>query len=75
LAPALETIFRGCTSPVIANPNLISLSRTEWPPRSATRARFRVSAPPRRISRRISMSPDSGKHTTESAVFGVPPMA
>ncbi len=66
----------GSTSPVTAYPNLISGSRTVWPPRSAHPASTSFSAPPRTIAAAHSTGKSrSGKAAIESAVSGRPPIA
>ena len=71
-----ENYFPQSTAPVTAYPNLISRSRTVWPPSSATPASRSASTPPLKIKRIVSASrSSSGKPAIASAVSGRPPMA
>jgi hypothetical protein len=74
--PALVSTARGSTTPITARPYLGSGSSIEWPPTIDAPAAATASAPPRRISRRISgPSVSSGYATRLSADTGRPPIA
>jgi hypothetical protein len=61
---------------VTANPNLGSGSSIEWPPTIAKPASSAIAAPPRRISRSVSVPSCSSENATRlSAVTGLAPIA
>ncbi len=76
LPPAFVSSSSGWTIPVTAIPYFGSASSIEWPPRIATSASAAISAPPRRISARITSPSCSIENATRfRADTGTPPIA